>query len=1619
MSIRIVGKLRNPLGNPIAGAVIRFTAITSEGGIVTKGTESVRMTTAGGDYAFNVEYGRYLIEVLYTDEYHESGEVILNERTLTPISLTELIQFGLPHYPPLLAESPANWPQLLQGTIDNDEWDKDNEDQIRWDTSLVNEKKSLHKDGEAYLSRENLTSSTSDSHAEREVLTYTDEYAQDAALITDSVSVPDAVSKTSLEVYSESNGKVSASKETTVQTNTGSVVESFHVDDLITKHTSSLVQGGLVSTLGSSIKDATGLIEATLTQSTVLNKTVDNITHNATIADTHSIYYDYLSAAPTVTLTQEVSSGSVKSLRTISVEDGLSSESISVDNYQVRDDAGFPVLEVDTINKEVTLNARLRINNPDDFKGEDGWSYDHDLQWGNNGQSSDSADWFEDYQPSYQWQRSRKFKFIEGKLLETKVYVEPWGTPIRLNAIDGVDGDQYWIKYEYSITTNGPWVAAHLYDAAVHEWRRYIYVINGSYITDQTSELYGPFNGWFKEQIKGINGDQGEITLEQYRYSRNGGIPDLEGEDPWHSNLVTTDYYRSGRLAYFRTTNDLPDEGVPASWPYGYPYKTSVWGSPIKIKPKAGVDYGDKFVAVMLYKRFTPPIGDPTAVPSGLIGTMVYDFTNLTLLPENALVDSLNGWSQEIPDGSGDIWVAAATARSKGDTDTIDNNQWVYRSMVVQGIDGFEGTYTSYVYTVTDNPIKPKRAPDTSGSFNGSVETMPTSADGTVWWDTPSLAIANKNPLITGDEYVYESVCRYRQTTDGGLPNDPWEFLPFADGFKWSDPISNSLGGVYYEHQYATASDTFPTNDMPNDQSDKTYWRRSRVVSVTGSGTIYSSWSDPEKYHPAPVLGVDFLDGESGRFTSYIFRVSDGTPATPSGGSFNGSTEAIPDGWTDNPQYELYKRTWVSKAVYAETVSYAPYSRTWAKITNGTNPTGWTAPVQYLGEDGTDGMDGAYTSFVYKKTSDNLVVPYPPVKSTGRFTGNPDTEVMPNDVAGGTWVDEPPTKVAGEFIWVSQMKYIMVTDVHGEPDKYIQTRDGEWTTPKPYTGSDGLSAVPLMLTRVDVEGHDFSEEPPYGTEPNGRMTYYPRTHTLTGVPTGWKWGMANESIAEGARTFLSENVALFPAGQEQVAVKAEDWSNPIIIMKNGLTVNGYNQANVNLYKRISEGNGTLPPAPAGKFTYTFSTTTIVGGDLGINWFTKIPDPVPDGKGGFKKSVIYVAVASFVSRTDIDTVEEGVDEGWDVVEYIRDGNTDTEEYQYSALNAAPWHYGLTDGDYFRRTRSITKTPSGTVYGQWGVGVRIRQDGADGEHGIQRQTLIVYATVTKETPPPTRPSSSLTYVWGTGGVTPPNGLGSWSAIPPKNLGDMYWCLATVAAKADEVSTLIGAWGKPELLVSNGSNGKDGELGKHGQGSFRVKVNSINNIPSTVAGKDADVFRIAQRAAQDGDLINYFKNDGSAESQFSRFFFRDNGTWTESAFVVNGNAVIDGTLAATKLRAQTITGDKISAYSTIITGDGNNQAGMNGYDAGIYTNWRFWAGNVVPYSAPFKVNGQGAVFASNITISGGSLNIGNLFNVTSAGVVTIQSAASETESRLVINGDRLEVYEGTKLRVRLGRL
>lgn len=70
--------------------------------------------------------------------------------------------------------------------------------------------------------------------------------------------------------------------------------------------------------------------------------------------------------------------------------------------------------------------------------------------------------------------------------------------------------------------------------------------------------------------------------------------------------------------------------------------------------------------------------------------------------------------------------------------------------------------------------------------------------------------------------------------------------------------------------------------------------------------------------------------------------------------------------------------------------------------------------------------------------------------------------------------------------------------------------------------------------------------------------------------------------------------------------------------------------------------------------------------------------------------------------------------------------------------------------------------------------------------------------------------------------------------------------------------------------------------------------------------------------------------------------------------------------------------------------------------------------------SIAGDRIIAGTSITapvINGGTINIGNNFKVTSDGTATIKS--STTGSRLVIDGDRIEVYEGTTLKVRIGRL
>jgi len=71
----------------------------------------------------------------------------------------------------------------------------------------------------------------------------------------------------------------------------------------------------------------------------------------------------------------------------------------------------------------------------------------------------------------------------------------------------------------------------------------------------------------------------------------------------------------------------------------------------------------------------------------------------------------------------------------------------------------------------------------------------------------------------------------------------------------------------------------------------------------------------------------------------------------------------------------------------------------------------------------------------------------------------------------------------------------------------------------------------------------------------------------------------------------------------------------------------------------------------------------------------------------------------------------------------------------------------------------------------------------------------------------------------------------------------------------------------------------------------------------------------------------------------------------------------IRAEHIEAYSISGNNISAATTITAGAGNNVGVLDGYDA----LWRIYAGHATPASAPFRVNQAGSLYATDATITG----------------------------------------------------
>lgn len=778
--ITVQGNLKDPLGKGLVGACIRFTAVASEGDLF-KGISGESLTGSGGAYNFILHKGRYRLEVLLTDEYHESGIVLVDDNTPTEITLVQLWAYAAPLNPPLLNPAKPVWDELYQSVLAGDEWAREAEEQVRDTNVLVNEDKSIHKSGEAYLAKETLTSSIGSVNQSTQVLTYKDEYAQEASASTTEVHTRNATGSESIGSYTHSDGSTEVQKRVELTGTTGSTTKVMTEG----KDTYAKVVG----------VQSTHSEESAGSTTAVYKHGNNQVSTNTAVQYIDADKFVQALIEQNVRLTYSNNGFPVEAFNRLLVNPNGSTNTIQADKHIIQAVDGFPVATFDTANREIIFDSKLTFKNTDDFIGEEGWSYDWDFEY-----SNDQVTWKPEYTFGDIWRKGRKFKFKEADQRGTKQYIGE-AIIVQLNARDGVDGDNYYLEYEYTTAQSYPsgWRPNFV---SGDDWRRWRSVR----ITPTGTEI----SKWHEEPMKGTDGPEGWIPEYQTFYGPDATKPlytdqDIDGSlddinlAHWHQNMSEGDLYKFERRVWWKSQADFTASRTNLT---KVPHVMEPWNGPNKIMPVAGEDYGDRFAQLFLYKR-------AATKPSDAIGTWRYNFDTTTLEPVNG--DSL-GWSTSVVDGLEHLWVATATAHSLSNVDSdIDN--WDVDKLTSNGVKSAVG----YLYQVTASSVTSVALPTSTTSYSfttglvtgslGSWKSVPpNSGKGTKLWRTFAP--------VTAEAF----------TVNEPIEANDWEVATVMaeSGVDGSDGTTGYNNTLVYLYQRASSTPSKPSTTSTYNFSTKT-----------------------------------------------------------------------------------------------------------------------------------------------------------------------------------------------------------------------------------------------------------------------------------------------------------------------------------------------------------------------------------------------------------------------------------------------------------------------------------------------------------------------------------------------------------------------------------------------------------------------------------------------------------------------------------------------------------------------------------------------------------------------------------------------------------------------------
>ncbi len=1042
--IKVLGWLKSPTGQPAINIPIKVTASESES-VLAELFSDIK-TDENGYYEFGLDAGRYLIEVLVSQTYHLSGHVTVDENTPTEITITNLVNYSPLVDVPVNKTPVVDWADALHDHQTQPDLEhKEHRDQVVDGSTVVAEVLStstseMNSTGEAMT--HNITE-TGHVRVESSESAFEDSSTGNGfARKSDVVQTDNINHTTKVEIYEDTTTEIRLENEVT--TNDLSSTENTHLTSQDDSHTLSrersltLTDGSVTENQNIDFDSATQ--EGTAENARTIN--LDTNTHTASVEHVESIEQTYRDqnsievTAPrtteedTLRVDSQLNSVEVKEVKTglitkddepigsvirelivngiTSIErlvnNGLTTlKSYLVDDFKVVDRSGDSVFHVDTANKEVNINARLTIQNPEDFKGDAGDTIYEVYEY-----STNATDWHTTYVAGDLYRR-----------FNTSVndYVDPlnWSDPIKMFAEDGSPGDTLYIQFQYS-TDQSNW-----HDVFVDGdiWRRERTVTNGSPSTAWTDPA----------RIIGADGIAGDTVTIEYQYSVNG----LE---PWHANFSTGDHYRRERLV----TNG--EEGA--------------WSAAAQLVPIKNTDYFDGLsqVVVHLYIRST---GSP-ALPTD---DLVYSFADFTLTGNKA------GWSTEIPEGTGNLWLSVATASSNNGLDSIAPNEWT--SPQISATQAYNQASLS-LYKRSAVGVVPA-APSTTLDYDFSTGVLSGDLEG---WSNGTI------PAGTDDLYIASATVR-SQTTNGQVTSDQWgvgiltstafrqqtvniyrrgsDVRPgndvtynFTDGsvtglVDWSLSIPNGTEDIYIGVAVASAAGVVDTIN-PADWSISPLGASGHQAVVLN---LYAS-ATAKPSEPQVEITYDFVQG---KIVSSTGLWSTSVPANTAG--------------------KIYVTTATANASALETTDVIPVGE-------------WTDP-QVILESGIN----AVPVTLYRKYQMSEV----PAKHTNKLTYSFNAAAL-IDTPDNDWHLYPMSVVLGEAVWS-----VTATANGLAGDATDEIEPSEFTTPVIYTAT-GSEVFVVYKYSTASDGQYYDEFTPervwriQGTSVNGVISDWSDPVKLTG-----------------------------------------------------------------------------------------------------------------------------------------------------------------------------------------------------------------------------------------------------------------------------------------------------------------------------------------------------------------------------------------------------------------------------------------------------------------------------------------------------------------------------------------